>query len=198
MKDISRNITSTFISCAELSFYIEDAFFKEKLFSKMSALLSGYTVRDAAAINIQLDGLLELLDYGEHCGLIKKEFILFPRKNLLELKLEFIKEKTSQREVGENESVVVPGEKITGHQKIQEPPPVFRDTKPMRYRSSPNKDKILDFIRKSPSARTKEIIDQFETMSGRTVKRNLAELNRDGLIKKKFEDRAVYYYSVDN
>ncbi|OGN06039.1 MAG: hypothetical protein A2669_00720 [Candidatus Yanofskybacteria bacterium RIFCSPHIGHO2_01_FULL_48_25b] len=56
-----------------------------------------------------------------------------------------------------------------------------------------NKERIFNFVRQAPERRPKEIIDQFSVLSERTVKRNLKELIREGLITKKQENRAVYY-----
>lgn len=56
-----------------------------------------------------------------------------------------------------------------------------------------NQKKILMFIRSFPNARTKDIIDEFKMLSGRTVKRNLRELMAAGLVTKRSEQKAVYY-----
>lgn len=58
---------------------------------------------------------------------------------------------------------------------------------------SHNQKKILTFIASVPNARTKDIIDEFSSLSGRTVKRSLRELMEVGLITKRAEHKAVYY-----
>ncbi len=61
---------------------------------------------------------------------------------------------------------------------------------------NPTHAKILEFIRRAPERRPKEIIDEFSALSGRTIKRGLKELSREGFIVKKSENRAVYYSAV--
>lgn len=56
--------------------------------------------------------------------------------------------------------------------------------------------KILEFVRRVPECRSKEIIQEFSALSGRTIKRSLSELSKDGLIVKKFENKSVYYSAV--
>lgn len=56
-----------------------------------------------------------------------------------------------------------------------------------------NQKKIFTFIQSFPNARTKDIIDQFNTLSDRTVKRSLRELMDAGFITKRAEHKAVYY-----
>ena len=62
---------------------------------------------------------------------------------------------------------------------------------------NPNKKKILDFIKSFPNTRTKDIIYEFNSISDRTVKRNLTELAREGLIRRKVDNKAVYYYASE-
>jgi len=60
---------------------------------------------------------------------------------------------------------------------------------------TPTKKKILEYIKSFPNTRTKDIIFEFSALSDRTVKRNLIDLIRSGLIKKRIDNKAVYYYS---
>ncbi|HEY4504223.1 MAG TPA: hypothetical protein VJI73_00440, partial [Candidatus Paceibacterota bacterium] len=62
---------------------------------------------------------------------------------------------------------------------------------------NPSKQKILEFIKSYPNTRTKDIINEFNALSDRTVKRSLTELMQIGLLKKKIENKAVYYSIVD-
>ena len=60
-----------------------------------------------------------------------------------------------------------------------------------------SKKKILDYIRTYPNTRTKDIIYEFNSLSDRTVKRNLTDLIHAGFVKKRIDDKAVYYYLSD-
>ena len=60
---------------------------------------------------------------------------------------------------------------------------------------TPSKKKILEYIRSYPNTRTKDIIYEFSALSGRSVKRNLTDLLRAGLLKKRVDSKAVYYYA---
>jgi len=57
-----------------------------------------------------------------------------------------------------------------------------------------NRQKILDFVRRFPNTRTKEVIDEFNVLSVRTVKRSLKGLVDDGLLQKRIEANAVFYF----
>ena len=65
------------------------------------------------------------------------------------------------------------------------------------FKLNKSKKKILEFIKSYPNIRTKDIITEFNVLSNRTVKRNLTDLLRTGLIKKRVDNKAVYYYSSD-
>lgn len=60
---------------------------------------------------------------------------------------------------------------------------------------TPSKKKILEYIRSYPNTRTKDIIYEFNALSGRSVKRNLTDLLRSGLVRKRVDNKAVYYYA---
>ncbi len=56
-----------------------------------------------------------------------------------------------------------------------------------------SQEKILRFIEVAEAVRAKEIIEEFSSLSERTVKRNLKELVSQGLLKKRAENKAVFY-----
>lgn len=58
---------------------------------------------------------------------------------------------------------------------------------------SENKKKILEFISQSSSVRPKNVLNQFNHLTKRTVKRNLQELFQAGFLKKENRDKAVLY-----
>lgn len=89
----------------------------------------------------------------------------------------------------------VPRELIS--QKIKEQgATVTKPPKLSKRRKNDNKNKILDFVRRAPETRTREIIEEFSVLSERTVKRTLKELREEGLIVKKADNGAVFYSAV--
>lgn len=73
-------------------------------------------------------------------------------------------------------------------QKSSENPSARDDSK-----LSDSQKRILQFVNQAKTVRTKEIIDEFSSLSQRTVKRNLKDLVGLGWLRKKSENRAVYY-----
>ncbi len=60
-----------------------------------------------------------------------------------------------------------------------------------------SKKKMLDFIKSYPERRTKDLIYEFNTISSRTVKRNLTDLLQAGLLKRRVESGATYYSIIE-
>lgn len=79
--------------------------------------------------------------------------------------------------------------------------PVVVVQKPVRIKSlsvragklTKTQESILEFVRREPDCRTKDVINQFNVLSQRTIKRVLKELNEDGRIVKRLDGIAVYY-----
>lgn len=71
--------------------------------------------------------------------------------------------------------------------------PVIKKTIRGKGRLTETQENILEFVRREPECRTKDIVNQFSALSQRTVKRGLKELSEDGKIIKKIEGGAVYY-----
>jgi hypothetical protein len=70
-------------------------------------------------------------------------------------------------------------------------------TRPKNLHRNPTQVKILEFVKRVPECRPKDIIGEFSALSQRTVKRSIKELSESGLIvKKTTEDKAVYYSAV--
>lgn len=74
--------------------------------------------------------------------------------------------------------------------------PVIRKTIRNRGKLSETQENILEFVRREPDCRTKDVIGQFSALSQRTIKRGLKELNEEGWIIKRLEGVAVYYSAV--
>ena len=176
---------------------LKDKFLAQKLYDKISEFVAGYIKlltlggEDVVSHNINFlefrnatDDLLELLDYLEHSKSTLITPLLYTRKNLLSFKLDLIKSS---------------GQLIQLTPKLKEnkpPASVPKNSHFKNLKESSNKDRIFNFIKRSPNSRTKEIIEEFNILSERTVKRNLKELAAEGLIRKWAKDNAVYYSIV--
>ena len=82
------------------------------------------------------------------------------------------------------------------------PRPVVQNTLSVSKSRGGNKrltetqEKILEFVRREPDCRTKDVLSQFSALSQRTVKRGLKELSEEGKIVKRADGVAVYYSAV--
>jgi len=191
-----KNFINSIIFLVKLFAGLQDKFLAQKLYDKISGFIAGYVKlfnskenevksvsHNAYLIEFKntTDGLLELLDYLEHSKSVSTTPLLYARKNLLNLKLELIKL----------------------HQQLVQPVPKQKENKssvfipkniqPKNLKESSNKERIFNFIKHSPNSRTKEIIEEFNILSERTVKRNLKELTTEGLVRKWAKDKGVYY-----
>ncbi len=191
-----KNFINSIIFLVKLFAGLKDKFLAQKLYDKISGFIAGYVKlfnskenevksvsHNAYLIEFKntTDGLLELLDYLEHSKSVSTTPLLYARKNLLNLKLELIKL----------------------HQQLVQPVPKQKENKssvfipkniqPKNLKESSNKERIFNFIKHSPNSRTKEIIEEFNILSERTVKRNLKELTTEGLVRKWAKDKGVYY-----
>ncbi len=216
-----KNFINSIIFLVKLFAGLKDKFLAQKLYDKTSGFIAGYiklanskgedaesashnsdfaTLKDfAKSHNIvqhktyvaqyyalielknTMDGLLELLDYLEHSKIVSTTPLLYARKNILNFKLDLIR---------------------LHHQPIQlslkpkENKPlafVAKNIQPRSLKESSNKERIFNFIKHSPNSRTKEIVEEFNILSERTVKRNLKELTTEGLVRKWAKDNGVYY-----
>ncbi len=193
-----KNFINSIIFLVKLFTGLKDKFLAQKLYDKISSFIAGYirlfnSKREGAessevSHNINfielkntVDNLLEFLDYLEHSKPVSTTPLLYARKNLLNFKLDLVKLR---------------------YQPIQ-PVPKPKESKPSalvprnvaakNLKESSNKERIFNFIKRSPNSRTKEIIEEFSVLSKRTVKRNLKELTEEGFLRKWSKDKGVYY-----
>ena len=196
-EDGLKNFISSTVFLVKLFAGLKDKFLAQKLYDKISGFIAGYVKLfglrgegfNIMSHNIMLkdllnsvDGLLELLDYLEHSKIVPTSPLLYARRNLLDFKLGLIKSHQHQL--------------VPSVPKLKEDKPVAfvsKNVQPRNLKESSSKERILNFIKKSPNSRTKEIIYEFSILSNRTVKRNLKELLDEGFIKKISKDNAVYY-----
>ena len=193
-----KNFINSIVFLVKLFSGLKDKFLAQKLYDKISRFIAGYIklfnsrAEDAENGNVShnirlrdllnsLDNLLELLDYLEHSKSVSTTPLLYARKNLLNLKLELVK---SRHQPTRPEP-----------RPKENKPPVFvpKNIQSKNLKESSNKEKIFNFIKYSPNSRTKEIVEEFNILSERTVKRNLKELTTEGLIRKWAKDKGVYY-----
>lgn len=181
---------------------LEDKFMAEKLYEKLEGFVSSYIKfsnpekggRDSGNVaqssktkdlSNSIMSLLDFLDYLEHTNLTSTTPLLYSRRNLLDLKLYLLKRNI--------ESVQEPPVKIKEEKVRITTNKSLSTVRSEALKENSNKERIFDFIKRSPSVRTRDIVDQFSVLSERTVKRNLKELIESGFLNKQTKDNAVYY-----
>ncbi len=212
-EETTNRFTNTLVLVAGIFQYLEDDFFVKKLRAKMEIFTSGYIrlsrEEDTNVAQYYLveklisdtDGILELFELISYLEKTKKTTpLLLAGRSLLALKLELVRAKNNLVAGMKKKEVSIKTEISKSNNSDQSP--VKNVTIPQKnvrqiQELNPNKEKILNFIKKSPHTRTKDIIHEFNALSDRTVKRNLGELLKVGLINRKIENKAVYY-SAEN
>lgn len=193
-----KNFISSIIFLVKLFAGLKDKFLAQRLYDKISGFIAGYIKflnseaeeHEDTSHNIRLvelknyiDSLLEFLDYLEHSKYVSTTPLLYARRNLLDFKLNLVRSYhqplRSVPKPKENKPVFLSPKKVAGN---------------LKERS--NKERIFNFIKRSPNSRTKEIIEEFNILSQRTVKRNLKELTTEGFIRKLAKDKGVYYSAI--
>lgn len=177
MEDRVKNFINTVIFVSRIFSGLKDKFLARKLYDKLSEFISSYVAQSAGDIRVATDSLLELLDYLEHSKMVAATPLLYARRSLFAFKLQLIRIQPRQPAAEKERKAVSP-----------DVPKVKKE-----INLSGNKQKILNYIKRSPDSRTKDIIYEFSVLSDRTVKRNLKELVSEGLVKKVAKDNAVYY-----
>ncbi len=210
MEDTDKKFVNTVIALAKLLYLLQDAFLIRKLYKKVNDFITGY-VRFLAGKNAKGDSeqeanvaqsvacqellsaihsLLELTEYLEHYKAIDTAPLLLARRNILFIKLDLIK-------FANNAKLNKPGKKMNqfvdapGNLPQNLPANIYSESNDKKL--SVNKERIVGFIKKFPSVRTKDIIEEFSILSSRTVKRNLSELTQGGFLHKFTKDKAVFY-----
>ena len=180
---------------------LKDEFFLKKIDKKLETLVFDYLsllnadqgddfVFQSVVIKVtsDIDSLLEALNDLYHLGLLEQTpLFLEIHKHFLELKLETLKQ---WRILSRTKPLTVIAEDKKLFKAKTTPPIIVKKDSKLNQ----SKKSILDFIKSFPNSRTKDIINEFNALSDRTVKRNLINLLRNGLIKKKVDNKAVYYY----
>ncbi len=200
MEDSTKNFVNSIIFLVKIFNGLKDKFLSQKLYDKISGFVADYIKlsnfgeedADSVSHNVALkdllnsvDNLLELLDYLEHSKAVSVTPLLYARKNLLDSKLNLVKLRYQSIQPKPKSKE---GKPIIHH--------VSKNVRSKNLKESSNKERIFSFIKKSPNSRTKEIIEEFNILSERTVKRNLKELMTEGLVRKFAKDKGVYYTAI--
>ena len=178
MEDRAKNFINTVIFVSRIFSGLKDRFLARKLYDKLYDFVFAYVAQSKGGdIRVATDALLDILDYLEHSKMTSITPLLYARRSLFSFKLQSMRVPTKPTAVQKEEK-----ESFAAIPKPKK-----------EVNLSGNKQKILNYIKRSPDSRTKDIIYEFSVLSERTVKRNLKELVNDGLVKKSSKDKAVYY-----
>lgn len=213
-RDDMSKFTNSVILISKLLTMTEDRFLKHKLHGKISDFVSAFVedknirspdiVQHNMSHNMvcqnllnSINNLLDCLEYSSHISKDDAAPPLLAQINLLKFKLHVLKchkaekvSKTSLASAIENlTSGVLPVNSSLSVSKSSVKNRIAR----LSMKSDSNKERIFNFIRKTQEVRAKDIMNKFNVLSSRTVKRNLKELTDQGFIKKIFEGGAVYY-----
>lgn len=163
-EELLNKFSVALIFTSKLFSHIGDKFFLGKLYDKNKKLARSLTGLGNNALLIPAVGeLLELIDEIIYLEICTALPPLQAKKHLLALKAEALKK--SEKKI---------------------------------YASSPPavkvlKENILDFIRQKKTVRAMEVVNRFNALSIRTVRRNLKELADEGKLGKSRKNRAMYY-----
>ena len=213
--------TNLIIILSKLLTKTGDRFFAQKLHSKLSDLIFAFVVQRSQnvaqigfhnaegivksddivqhSVNVaqyrranllnSVNSILDYLEYLEHGSKSDTTPLLLAQRNLLKFKLHILRTnqtiKSAEEKVGDKAVVVseVNLKSVTLKHK----------TAPQILKADSNKEKIFNFVKRTPDVRAKDVMNKFHALSGRTVKRNLKELISEGFLRKKLEGGAVYY-----
>ena len=210
-EDSLKNFVDSVIFLTRVFNGLKDGFFIRRLYFKIYDFTSAYlaflnkgkgsTEFDVAQyepgrnlIN-KVNNLCELLDYIEHSDSSINNPLLISRKKLLELKIKLL---NHIKEIKPNAKPAEQNKKrIVSNQTVKKDAEISVDAVENINVLSVNKEKIMDFVKRFKNVRAKDIVDNFDSLSIRTIKRNLKELTDKGYLVRKSENSAVFY-SVNN
>lgn len=199
-----KNFINAVVALARVLYLVEDKFFAQKLYKKLSNFMAEYVKFSAQTLNVAqsvpdkellsaINSLLELSEYLEYYKTINRIPLLLAKRRLLFVKLDLLKlaNKMSllKQEVKENPHKLM-------SENLIKSSVANTNLENDDIRLSVNKEKIIRFIKKYPSVRTKDIIEEFSILSARTIKRNLSELTQDGFLRRSAKDKAVFYSTI--
>lgn len=188
--------TNSIVLLSKLLTNVEDKFLRRKLYEKMFDMVSVFiahknnsspTSHNQNLLN-SINNLLDYLEYLAHISEDNTSPLLFAQRNLLKFKLHILKQKKKEKSsMKSSSSEVLSSDAVS----LLIPKSSVR-VKP-RIKSDSNKERIFNYIKKTPEVRTKDVMREFSALSGRTVKRSLKELTDEGFLKKISDGASVYY-----
>ncbi len=202
--------TNSIILISKLLITVEDRFFKQKLHDKLSNFVAAFveyknTRSSTTSHNVNnfnlLNSINNILDYLENLIHISENNttpLLVAQRNLLKFKLHTLQKSQVIKNIkGVSETSLTSDIVLTTSEvpvTVSKQRPVFSVQRKKNFGTgTSNKEQIFNYIKKMPDMRTKEIMNEFSALSGRTVKRNLKELTDEGFLKKRSDGVAVYY-----
>ncbi len=197
IEGLSLHFIKTILLLGKIQSLTKDSFFLDKFNSKMYSFSLSFLelVKEGSEKHLaSIDSLQDVLKEFQYLGIVKDTpLLLHVELNLLSIKLELsrIKNGLPVHHNGDSDSNRYE-QKVTP-KNIE----ITRTVTKKTDRLASSKKKILDFIKSYPNTRTKDIVYEFNALSDRTVKRNLTDLLRAGLVKKRIDNKAVYYYASE-
>lgn len=197
-EDISK-FTNAVILISKLFMTTDDRFLKQKLHGKISDFVSAFVEQKSiyspmshnVAHQTLLNSINNLIDFLEHLVHTSKTNttpLLVAQRNLLRFKLHILQQ--SKKRKGGTSDIQRPSDVVNS----VSPKPSARKS---RLKVDSNKERIFNYIKKTPDARARDVMTEFSALSGRTVKRSLKELTDEGFLKKISDGAAVYYLATD-
>lgn len=178
---------------AKLSVSIRDSFFASKLRNIFTRFIYAHVAswknqgNVAQSIDTRIDACSEMLNILEEVEYLKLTPLtpLFSlRCALMRLQLELVCQKRIMDVAKHAPKENIEKKQLSNSHAMQSHP--FPNTKTM----------ILDFIKRSPMIRMRDVVREFSLLSDRTVKRNIKELADSGLVKKVVHENIVHYIPV--
>lgn len=139
-----------------------------------------------------LERVIQEIIYLEKGDIVR---LTVSREQVLQYLLNFIREIKPQRQVLEIKEVITKPTQLTPSRlspTVSSEATIQKSSQSKGGLTKTQKN-ILDFVRREPDCRTKDVVNQFSTLSQRTVKRGLRELNEEGRVIKRSDGVAVYY-----
>jgi hypothetical protein len=147
------------------------------------------------------NNLIDFLEYLAHTSKNNTVSFLIAQRSLLRFKLYILQQHKNKNTIDPEKIAGVSNSsgvesKMSKAEIIKSLTPKNNDKKD-KIKTNSTKDKILNYIKKRPEVRARDILFEFSSLSNRTVKRNLKELVDEGFLKKISEKGAVYYLIND-
>jgi hypothetical protein len=161
---------------------VADLFFKNRLTEEIEKLIDKHLAAAGPEYIRELKNTEKLLEEISYLGQGEPVKLAQAQEQVLHYLYNVLKDKSPRAESPE----VVASPVSEPEQKSRIGQKQLNDTQ----------NKILEFVRRVPERRAKEIIVEFSAMSNRTIKRGLKELSQEGLIMKKSGNGTVYYSAV--